>query len=161
MNAHTPKRDCLGIAKWIAEPQGPSPRIARWLHRHLTDCDRCRQLVLGSGRVRLAMLLVRTDPCDPELLMRANQRAIGVISRRLRDLPQADKLRRAHRRPPLRQRLARYTQGITHAAACLLILLLVRTGWLASLVHVHDRGTEVVERYFQRSLDPDSHQDSL
>ena len=130
-------------------------RPAAWLLPHVADCPRCRRLLLGRSRIDLGLLLLKSQPHRSDLLMRANCRATAVLSRRLRDLPKARMLRRAMPRPSLRQRMGGYTQAVVNAAACLIVLLLMRMGIFSSVARLHDEGARVVEQYYARHLDQD------
>ncbi len=85
--------------------------------------------------------------------MHANRRAIKLLARGLQDSPQAHKLRHIRPQPTIYQKLSKYTQSITHAAACLLILVLLRTGILSSLSRINDQGERFVEQHYNRYMD--------
>ena len=150
------KNSCESVGRWLTETL--SNRLSApsaWLQRHVASCPRCRRLVAGGGRVGLGMLMIKTQTHRNDLLMRANRRAIRMISRRVRDLPAAERLRHAVPRPGLRERLGRFTQSVAHAAACLAVLLFMRMGIFASMTRIHDEGSRVVEQYYARNLDQD------
>jgi len=107
------------------------------------------------GRVQLAMLLVKTKTHGADLLMRANRHAVAALSHELRALPAAERLRHASPRPALAVRISRYTQGISHAAACLAVLLLTRMGVLTGMEKFRDESVQAVQRHYARHLDPD------
>ena len=129
--------------------------MPNWLQRHLAACPRCRKRAVAMGRAAMGMLLVKTHVQPTDLLMHANQRATAVLSRRIRDLPSARKLRRARPAPSLAMRLTKYTQSIAHAAACLAAMVLLRMGLFQSASKLHDRSAEAIENYYTRQLDQD------
>jgi len=156
------KHGCGRIRQWLAGAikQRLSILSIR-MQRHIADCPRCRRLAAGNSRLRLALLLLRTQPHSPELLMQANCRAIGVLKRNLRDLPKAEKLRHAMVEPSLFERLSKYTQSVSYAAACLVVLLMIRTGIFSGMMKLHEQGTQAIEQYYTHNLDEDILDDIL
>jgi len=156
------KNSCGQIGEWLAEAVADRLDITTaWAQRHIVNCPRCRQQVLGNSRVSLAFLLIKTQPHKPDLLMQANRRAIGVLKRSLRELPKAEKLRHMSPQPALAVKLSKYTQSLGHAAACLLILLLLRMGIFSSLAKVDEQGKEFAKQYYARLTDADLLDDIL
>ena len=154
----SPRRQvsCGQIGMWLAEMATDRMDLAaRWAQSHVANCPRCRRQILGNSRLRLALLLIKTQPHTPNLLMEANRRAINVLKRSLRETTTAERLRHLTPRPAFFQRLAKYTQPLTHAAACLAILLLLRTGIFSSMKRFHDQGAQAVKQYYTRHLDKD------
>ena len=150
------KKYCGLVRPWLAEALNNRMNApATWLRKHIAECPRCRRVVLGGNRLRVAFLLLKTQPHRSDLLAQANSRAITVLKRSLRDLPQAQKLRRMSPRPNLLQRLGKYKQGAFNAAACLVVLLLMKAGILSAMMKFHDEGTQVAQRYYARYLDQD------
>ena len=154
--------NCGRIRRWLAETVGNRlDMTAGWVRRHVAECPRCRGELLGNGRLRMALLLLKTQPHAPDLLMRANRHAVAAMEHTLRAMPEAEKLRHAAPRRALSERIGRYSQALTHAAACLAILMLVRMGIFSSMTRVHDEGTRVVQQYYARHLDADILDDIL
>lgn len=131
------------------------------MQRHLAECPRCRRLARGSARLKLAMHMLKTQPHDADLLMKVNTRAIGVLKHSLRNLPQAEKLRCARPRVPMYARVGKYLEPATRAAACLVILLVVRMGIFTAMTKFQDEGKKAVEKYYARHLDQDMLEDLL
>lgn len=144
-----------GRGSLISLADGPQGAMPNWLQRHLAACPRCRKRAVAMGRVTMSMMLVKTHVQPTDLLMRANQRATAVLSRKIRDLPKARKLNRAKPAPSLAMRLTKYTQSIAHAAACLAAMLLLRIGLFQSASRLHDRSAEAIENHYARHLDQD------
>ncbi|MBN1554419.1 MAG: hypothetical protein JXA11_06715 [Phycisphaerae bacterium] len=128
-----------------------------WMRRHVAECPRCRRLLRGVRRLDVAMLMVKSQPHRMNLLARANRGAIAVLNFKLRNLPQADTLRVAQPRPTLLQRFRRYSQALTHAAACLAFLLLLRMGIFNSMRDFHDQSARAVDNYYNRVFDETDH----
>lgn len=150
------KNNCGRIAEWLAQAlAGRLDITTAWAQRHIAGCPRCRRQLLGNNRLRLAFLLIKTQPHKPDLLMQANRRAIGVLKRSLRELPKAERLRHMSPQPALAVKLSKYTQSLGHAAACLLILLLLRMGIFSSLTKVDEQGKEFARQYYARLKNAD------
>ena len=96
-----------------------------------------------------------SQPHDLNLLSRANTQALKQLKHSLRNCPQAQKLKNA--RPDLTffQRLAQYSRSGCSAAACLVILLLVRFGVIDSLDNCHTEGQKVMKNYYTQHLGDD------
>ena len=143
MASYSTRNSCGRIRQWLADAVAERvDNTAAWAQRHIVNCPRCRRQLLGHSRLRLALLLLKTQTHNSDLLMQANRRAIGVLKRSLRELPKAEKLRHISPKPALFVRLSKYTQSVGHAAACLLILLLLRMGIFSSLAKVDKQGQE-------------------
>ena len=156
------KKDCGQIRRRLAEALGSPLTIgAGWARRHLADCPECRRRALGSARLRVALLLMKTQPHRADLLSMANRQAIGVLKHGLRGLPKARALGQTVPRPSLRKSLDKYARPMVHAAACLIVLLLVRTGVFSAMMRVEHEGREVAQRYYARHLGEQSPEDTL
>lgn len=139
---------CRLAAAWLERVAmdrlgGPIER----LQEHATHCPRCRQRLLGVHRLQMGLTLMRTQVHGHDLLMRANRRAIAAMSYTVRDLPQAEVLRHAQPKFPWRQRMARYGQGLTHAAACLAVMLCLRLGIFQSVAKLQEGGQRMAQEY--------------
>ena len=156
MARYSIKNSCGRIGQWLADSVADRvDNTTAWAQSHIAHCPRCRRQLLGHSRLRLALLLLKTQPHRPDLLMQANRRAIGVLKRSLRELPKAEKLRHISPKPALFVRLSKYTQSVGHAAACLLVLLLLRMGIFSSLEKVDKQGQEFARAYYARLTDAD------
>ena len=93
--------------------------------------------------------------------MQANRRAIRILTRNLQESDQAEKLRHIRARPSLGERLGKYTQSIGHAAACLLVLVLLRIGIFSSLSKIQEQGERFVKQYYAPHLDQDIYDDII
>ncbi len=156
------KATCMKVGLSLTETIGDTfSRTSTWMLGHLADCPRCQRIAYRSGRLRLALLLTKTQSHRPDLLMRANQKALSVLKHSLRHTATAEKLRHAVTQPSFRVMLSKYTQSIAHAAACLAVLLLMRTSIFSSMVNFQKDGRQAVERYYARHLDEDILRDVL
>lgn len=148
-------RKCKTIGRRLAETIMERLGITEQIQRHLASCPRCRRRAEGAAKVGLALMLLKTAAHGADLLSRANGKAIAMLSRAVRETPQAQSLRAATPRATLRSRFDRYSQSIAHAAACLAVLGLVRWGLLDSMNRVQDEGKQIAEQYYTRNLDKD------
>ena len=79
------KKSCGGIRRRLAESiDCRLGAFAGSVERHMVECPRCSRLAMGSAKLRLAMLLIRTQRHDADLLMRANpvsitKRILGTV----------------------------------------------------------------------------------
>ncbi len=129
------------------------------LHEHAMSCPRCRQRLLGINRLQLGLTLMKSQVHGHDLLMHANRRAIAAMSYTVRALPQAEALRHAEPKFPWRQRMARYSQGLTQAAACLAVMFLLRLGVLHSISKLDEGSQRIAQEYQANHLGDDLNQD--
>lgn len=120
------------------------------MRRHIEQCPRCRRRAITHARVGLALRLIRTQPHSMNLLLEANRRAIAMLQRGVRELPQAQSLRTKLPRAPWRIRLAAVAQAAASAATCLTVLLAARAGVLSSLTRLQEDGRHAAEAYCSR-----------
>ena len=139
---------CRLAATWLE--QVAMDRLRRPIERlreHALHCPHCRQRLLGVNRLQMGLTLMQTQVHAPDLLMRANRRAIAALSYTVRDLPQAEVLRHAQPKFPWRQRMARYGQSISHAAACLAVMLCLRLGIFQSVTKLQEGTQRMAQEY--------------
>jgi len=122
---------------------------APWVQRHAATCPRCQQRLAAFGKVDIALSLIRSQPHRLDLLMRANTAAIHMLSRQLREAPEAGRLKEeAGPEPSPIEQYARYQGAITSVAACLAILLLTKAGIFTSLDKARTRGEAAMKQYY-------------
>jgi hypothetical protein len=146
---------CGRVWRWLGELVAGRGGIPAALRRHVAGCPRCARLAGGANRLALGLLLLKSQPHGAGLLMRANRQALGVLQRSLREAPAAEKLRAMAPRRTLLERVGRYTQSVAHAAACLVVLLLLRHGVFTGLNRAQEQGRRAVEKYYTSHLDQD------
>ena len=113
---------------------------APWVQRHAAACPRCRQRLAALGKVDLALSVIKSQPHRLDLLMRANNAAIHMLSRQLREAPETGDLKEARPEPSLVQRWAGCQSAVINVAACLAVLLLTKAGIFTSLDKARTRG---------------------
>jgi hypothetical protein len=111
-------------------------------------CPRCQQRLAAFGKVDVALSLIKSQPHRLDLLMRANAAAIHMLSRSLREAPEAGRLREARPEPSALEPFVRYQGTITGVAACLAVLLLTKAGIFTSLDKARTRGEAAMKQYY-------------
>ena len=150
------KNYCRSLRFRLADSVGKGFKIPdSWLTQHVAGCPRCRQRLRGFSRVELALTLVRTQRYSPDLLSRANEHAIGFLKNNVRHTSRAESLKTARPKLSFYKRLARYSQSVTNAAACLALMLLMRHGVFDSMDRIQDRGSQAVKDYYAKQVGDD------
>lgn len=121
---------------------------ADWVQNHIVGCSRCRQRLASVGRVNLALSLIKSQPHNLALLMRANTQAVGVLKHSLRNAPRAQKLKVMLPEPKLRERCQKYKHSLANVAACIAILLLMKVAVFSSMDRFQRQGRKVVKQYY-------------
>ena len=148
-----PKDNCSTIRHRLAEMVAAHLTLdSDWVTAHVTQCPRCRRRLTGYNRLAAALAMVKSAPHALDLLSRANAQAIAVLQRPLRESPQAQKLKTARVNCSLPQKFARYSQGLTHAAACIAILLLMRFTIPSSIEKGQRQGRAALKHYYAHHL---------
>lgn len=147
---------CKRLREWMYSAFGRhiNPE-AGWMKEHIARCPRCRRRLIACGKVEIALSLIKSQPLDLGLLMRANEQAIGVLKHSLRELPKADRLRQIKPEPKPVEKLYRLAQPLGNMAACAAILLLVKTGIFSSMNGVQNKGQKVIRQYYASRIGED------
>jgi len=125
---------------------------ASWLHNHIMYCPRCQHRLVASGKVNLALSFMKSQPHTLDLLMRANTQAIAVLKHSLRREPKAQKLERKLPEPKLLERCRLYGHSAANFAACIVILLLMKTGVFSSMNNFQTQGQKVFKQYYVKQV---------
>ena len=128
---------------------------AGWFQRHVAGCPRCRRRLAASRKVDLAFSLVKTQPHKLDLMARANARAIAVLKHSLRAEPEVSNLKTKLPEPKLPEIFRGCGRSVANAAACVAILLLMKTGVLSSMNQFHSTGQKGMEQYYARRIGED------
>ena len=128
-------------------------RLLECLSDHVAECPRCQRRLAVVNRVELGLTLMNTQPLEIGLLSRANNQALGVLKHSLRYAPKSAFLRNAksdtHRLEKIRPGLER----ALNAAACVFVVLMIKTGVSNSLLDYKEQGEAVIHNYYARNLD--------
>jgi len=149
-------RNCRGIrhsfATVVAHRLGPD---ATWIQRHLTTCPRCRQRLAAWHRVELALSATKSQPHPLNLLARANADTVRMLSRDLRNRPQAHALAETQAEPSFLDRSVNYRHWATNVAACLVIVFLAKSGLFSSLDRLSAGSEKIVRQYYTNQVGDD------
>jgi len=126
-----------------------------WLQNHIANCTRCQRRFVSCGKVHLALSLMKSQPHRLDLLMRANQQAIGVLKHSLRRAPKAHELKSKLPEPKLLEKWGSYGSSAANVAACITILLLMKTGIFSSMHKFQINGQKAIEQYYARQVGED------
>ncbi|MEN6424385.1 MAG: hypothetical protein ABFD90_13860 [Phycisphaerales bacterium] len=99
--------------------------------------------------------MIRSQPHRLDLLTRANNAAIRMLSNRLRQTAEADRLKQAQPEPSLAERLVEPQNALINMAACLAVLALTKTGIFTSLDKAHTRGQAAMRQYYTNQAGED------
>lgn len=145
--------ECRSIRAWLYN--AIASRIssdADWVHSHIVNCQRCQRRLASAGRVNLAISIVTSQPHRLDLLMRANAKTISVLKHSLRYCPKVDKLKKVLPEPKLFEKCSKYKHSLANAAACIAILLLMKSGIFSSMDKFQAEGQKVVKQYYASHL---------
>ncbi|UCG55768.1 MAG: hypothetical protein JSU70_12955 [Phycisphaerales bacterium] len=149
-------KKCKRIRTWLANMVGKySDSHMGWAHRHVANCPRCQRRLAAVGKVDLALSLLKSEPHKLDLLMRANNQAVGVLRHSLRDDPKAQELKAMMPKPTLIDKCGKYKHPATNVAACFVILLMAKIGVFCSMEHVQSQGRNVVKHYYASHVGKD------
>ena len=126
-----------------------------WIQNHIANCPRCQRRFSSIGKVNLALSIVKSQPHNLDLLMRANAQAIGVLKHSLRRAPKAQKLKAMLPEPKLLEKWGKYAHSAVNAAACIAILLLMKIGIFSSMDKFQTQGQKIVKQYYASQIGED------
>jgi hypothetical protein len=140
---------CRRIKAWLHEAItsrfGPD---ADWVQHHIAGCPRCQKRFIYTGKVNLALSLLKSQPHNVDLLKRANTQAIAVLKHSLQAATKAQKLKSILPEPKLSERCKVYNRSIGNVAACITILLFAKIGVFSFMDNFQTRGQEVIKQYY-------------
>ncbi|MBC8481289.1 MAG: hypothetical protein H8D47_01315 [Planctomycetes bacterium] len=140
---------CTSVRKWLFKAVSKHAGFdAEWIQNHVASCPRCQRRLAAAGRVDAAFSLIKSQPHNLDLLMRANEQAVNVLKHSLRYSAKADKLKCALPKPKISERCLKYRNSALNAAACLAILFLMKTGVFSSMDKFQSEGQKVIKNYY-------------
>jgi len=140
------------LRKAIRSHFGPE---ADWVQNHIANCPRCQRRFASVGKVNLALSLMKSQPHNLDLLMRANAQAIGVLKHSLREAPKAKTLKNIQPEPKLLERCSMYKSSAANVAACIAILFLMKIGVFSFMDKFQSEGQKVVKQYYVNQVGED------
>jgi hypothetical protein len=128
-------------------------RMLERLSDHVAECSRCQQRLAMVNRIELGLMFMKTQPLEDDLLSRANNRTLGVLKHSLRYTPKSDILRNAKSDTSKLEKMHPTFERLLNAAACLFVLVMIKTGTSNSLLGYREQGKAVMHNYYARNLD--------
>ena len=126
-----------------------------WMQNHIANCPRCQRRLAHLGKVELAISLLKSQPHNLNLLMRANTQAIGVLKHCLRTTAKAEHLRNIRPDLSIIERCARYKNSFASVAACIVIAVLIKGSAFSSAKMFESKGKKAVENYYASNAGED------
>lgn len=126
-----------------------------WIQNHIANCPRCQRRLAHLGKVELAISLLKSQPHNLNLLMRANTQAIGVLKHSLRTTTKAELLRNIRPDLSIIERCAKYKNSFASVAACIVIAILIKGGAFSSAKIFESKSQEAVEHYYASNAGED------
>jgi hypothetical protein len=120
----------------------------RWIQNHIANCPHCQRRLARLGNVELAISLLKSQPHNLDLLMRANTQAIGVLKHCLRTTAKAEHLRNIRPDMSIIERCSRYKRSFANVAACIVIAILMKSGTFSSAKMFESKGQKAMEHYY-------------
>jgi hypothetical protein len=140
---------CKKIKSWLfnilSKNIGPD---SGWVQRHIATCPKCRNRLLLSSRVDVALQLIKSQPHSLDLLAQANCKAVSVLKHSLRFSARAQMLKEALPEPTIFERLHKYRTAAANVAACVAILLLAKAGMFSSTKKFQNDGKNALRHYY-------------
>lgn len=156
MKKQNTTRQCKGLRDWLFSAlTGRINLDADWIQKHIATCPRCQKRLTSVSRVNLALTLLKASPHKLDLLMRANQKTVAVLNHGLRDAPKAQELKTALPKPTMFERMRKYQSLVANVAACIAILLMMKTGIFSTARKAHDHGTNALKHYYSSQVGED------
>jgi hypothetical protein len=150
------KNYCTQMRGWISRKLANTFTLDRpWIQNHIANCPRCQRRLIHLGRVELAIMLLKSQPHNLDLLMRANTQAISVLKHSLRTAPKAEKLRNIRPELSVIEKLSRYNRSIVNVAACILIAVIIKSSTFYSAKEIESRGQKTMEHYYAKNAGDD------
>ena len=151
-----PKNGCRRIRQWVIGSLGRKlgPEAA-WIQRHAATCPRCQKRLAAWNRVELALTAIKLQPHRLDLLKRANAHAINVLKHSLREAAKAQSLRDLQPEPSFIEQMAPRRYSLGNIAACLAIVVLIRTGLFSSLDKARTCGQDCMRQYYAARVGED------
>lgn len=153
MKIEKPNKTCKSIRDWLHK--AVSSHIGfdtNWVQNHIAHCPKCQRRLVSLGKVSLALSIIKSQPHNLDLLMRANAQAIKVLKHGLRDTAKAQKLKAILPEPGLLERCDKYKHSAANAAACLAILFLLKIGIFSSVDKVQSDSQKFIKQYCASQL---------
>lgn len=125
---------------------------AAWVQNHIANCPKCQRRLASLGKVYLALSLLKSRPHQIDLLKAANTQTIDTLAHSVRHTSKAEKLRLARPNIKFIEKIAPLKTAMANAAACFLILFLLKTGIFTSIEKFQTNGEKALQKYYEKQL---------
>ncbi len=136
------------LIQWIDGSGAPPADLARHVH----ECPTCHKWAQRVARLHGAMTMLTTQTIPIGMTGRANEKALRMIARRLRETPKAVKLRQAKPSPKLWTKIEAPASRAASAAAAAMILLSLRTGVAEGVERTRQFAEPLADTHFERHI---------
>ncbi len=140
---------CRALMRWI-DQRGPMPRR---LAKHVMTCPKCSAWASGVARVQGALTLLGTQAVPTGLLGRANDKALRMLNRQVREDEQAADLRQPKPAAKIWPRLSGSMNRGAAAAAAAMVVLGLRAGVASGMEQTRDLAQPLADAHYQRHID--------
>jgi len=123
------------------------------LIEHMANCPRCRKRLGLASRLEIALAMIKSQPHHIDLLQRANTQTLAVFAHALRYAPKSQTLRISRPEPILAVKNRSLIDRLLNIAACLFVVLMMRSGIFHSLTSYKEQSEAVIHNYYARNLD--------
>ncbi|MHC4835445.1 MAG: hypothetical protein ACYSOF_00905 [Planctomycetota bacterium] len=128
-------------------------RVLERLSDHIAECPRCQRRLATVNRVELGLTLMKTQPQQIGLLARANNQALDMLKHSLRHAPKSAGLRTAKSDANRLEKIRPGLERVLNVAACVFIVIMIKTGVSNSLLDYKEQGEAVIHSYYASNLD--------
>ena len=151
------KNKCKNLRCWFRKKLISGLNLnGSWFQAHIAGCPKCQKRLYRLGKVELAFTLVKSQPHNLDLLMRANTQTINSLKHSLRTAPKAEMLKSVRPEPHWLFARSKHLQSLLGTAACLAFILLLKVGLFNSVEDFKDKGDTVVRNYCAKHLDQET-----
>ena len=128
-------------------------RLLQRLDDHVAECPKCQRRLAVLNRVEVALMLTKSQPYEMGLLARANNKALDVLTHSLRFGSKSTLLRQAKSDTNRIEKVCPFIERVLNVAACLFIIVMIKSGVSHSLLDYKEQGEAVIHNYYARNLD--------
>ncbi len=147
---------CKQIRNWLYKTTsrciGPD---AKWLQNHIINCPRCQERFASYSKVNLALSLMKSQPHNLDLLVRANTCTVDVLKHSLRTVPKAQRLKVIKPESWLMVRWSRCVCSAMSLTACIIIVMLMKIGIFSSMNKFQTQSQNVFNHYYANHIGQD------
>lgn len=140
---------CRALIRWIDVGGAISNRLIR----HLSTCPTCFEWASKVGRVNAALIMLATGTPPAGIIGRANEKALRMLARKLREGRDAEELRNARPAAAIWPRIEGPLSRTAASAAAAMIVLSLRAGVASGMEQTRDLAQPLGDIHYQRHID--------